>query len=153
MTFLMSNMLPQTAYLNRVLWVQFERYTRDLVINQGKKVYIVSGPIFDQDFGVIGEKKDIPIPSKDFKVLIILDKNQTLLDINKSTQTIAVIMPNLLKSGKKPMDDMEELCSNKSSAPPAPGPPVSTKWDQFKTTVAEVEKISGFKILNTESEK
>lgn len=40
-TFLMSNMLPQTPYLNRVLWEHFEKYTRDLVFNQHKKVYAI----------------------------------------------------------------------------------------------------------------
>jgi endonuclease G len=148
MTFLMSNMIPQTAYLNRVIWEHLEQYTRDLVINQGKKVYIVAGPIFDQDFGSIGTNKDIPIPSKDFKVIIILDKSQTIKDINSKTEIIAVIMPNLLKSGKKPLEDKVELCSNKSLASPASTISTPTDWQQYKTTLSEVEKLSGFKILS-----
>lgn len=148
MTFLMSNMIPQTAYLNRVIWEHLEAYTRDLVLNQGKKVYIVAGPIFDQNFGTIGLNKDIPIPSKDFKVVIILDKNQTIKDINKNTQIIAVIMPNLLKSGKKPLEDKVELCSNKNLSSGTAGVASLNDWEQYKTTLAEVERISGFKILN-----
>ena len=152
MTFLMSNMIPQTAYLNRVIWEHFEQYTRDLVLNQGKKIYIVAGPIFDQDFGSIGINKDIPIPSKDFKILIILDKNQTINDINNKTQIMAVIMPNILKSGKKPLEDKAELCSNKNlssiSAPLSNITSPPSDWEQYKTTLAEVERISGFKILN-----
>ncbi len=148
MTFLMSNMIPQTAYLNRAIWEHLESYTRDLVLNQGKKVYIVAGPIFDQDFGKIGINKDIPIPSKDFKVVIVLDKNQTISDINSKTQIIAVVMPNLLKSGKKPLEDKVELCSNKSLSANSINVSSSTDWEQYKTTLDEVEKISGFKILN-----
>ncbi|MGZ3788408.1 MAG: DNA/RNA non-specific endonuclease [Bacteriovorax sp.] len=149
MTFLMSNMIPQTAYLNRVIWEHLEQYTRDLVLNQGKKVYIVAGPIFDQDFGTIGLNKDIPVPSKDFKVVIILDKNQAVSDINGNTQIIAVIMPNLLKSGKKPLDDKAELCSNKNASLGPAGAEAPNDWEQYKTTLAEVEKISGFKMLNS----
>ncbi|MBC7538145.1 MAG: DNA/RNA non-specific endonuclease [Bacteriovorax sp.] len=148
MTFLMSNMIPQTAYLNRVIWEHLEAYTRDLVLNQGKKVYIVAGPIFDQNFGTIGLNKDIPIPSKDFKVVVILDKNQTISDINNNTQIIAVIMPNLLKSGKKPLDDKTELCSNKNLSTIPSGLATSNDWVQYKTTLSEVERLSGFKILN-----
>ena len=148
MTFLMSNMIPQTAYLNRVIWEHLEAYTRDLILTQGKKVYIVAGPIFDQDFGTIGLNKDIPIPSKDFKVVVILDKNQTISDINQNTQIISVIMPNLLRSGKKPLDDRTELCSNKNLSPATTASSGSNDWQQYKTTLAEVERISGFKILN-----
>jgi endonuclease G len=145
MTFLMSNMIPQTAFLNRVIWEHLEQYTRDLVNNQGKKVYVIAGPIFDQDFGKIGINNDIPIPSKDFKVLIVLDKNQTINDININTQIIAVVMPNILKSGKKPLDDKTELCSNTNLSPNVV---TVTDWQQYKTTLSEVERLSGFKILN-----
>ncbi len=150
MTFLMSNMIPQTAYLNRVIWEHLEAYTRELVINQGKKVYIIAGPIFDQDFGHIGINNDIPIPSKDFKLIIILDKSQTPADINVNTPMIAVIMPNLLKSGKKPLEDKVELCSNKnlSSAASTSISSSINDWEVYKTTLSEVEKISGFKLLN-----
>jgi DNA/RNA endonuclease G (NUC1) len=56
-TFLLSNMIPQTAYMNRILWKNLEKYTRDLVLTQGKKVYIIAGPIFDENFGKIGVNK------------------------------------------------------------------------------------------------
>ena len=148
MSFLMSNMIPQTAYLNRVIWEHLEQYTRDLILNQGKKVYIVAGPIFDQDFGKMGTNNDIPVPSKDFKVIVILDKDQTIRDINSKTELIAVIMPNILKSGKKPFEDRTELCSNKSLAAANGAVATPTDWQQYKTTLALVEKLSGFKILS-----
>lgn len=150
MTFLMSNMIPQTAYLNRVIWEHLEAYTRDLVNNQGKKVYIVAGPIFDQDFGRIGINQDIPIPSKNFKVIIILDQNQNISDINRNTPMISVIMPNILKSGKRPLDDRNELCNNKNlnTNTPAIFANDPNDWKQFQTSLDEVERVSGFKILN-----
>ena len=141
--FMMSNMLPQTAYLNRVVWQQLEAYTRDLVVNQGKKVYVVAGPIYDENFGMIGPQKNIPVPSKNFKIVFILDANQMPSDINAKTPTISVIMPNLLKSGKKPYEDLKELCASSTHALV---PAVKDGWKQFQTTVNEIEKESGFKI-------
>ncbi|MDD4973800.1 MAG: DNA/RNA non-specific endonuclease [Bacteriovorax sp.] len=145
-TFFMSNMIPQTPNLNRVSWEHLEQYTRDLVQKQGKKAYIIAGPIYDQDFGLIGPNKDIPIPSKDFKVIIILDANQTPADINNDTPIISVIMPNTLQDGSKPLSDMNQLCK-----PLSPGPLDRNDWVKYKTTLSEVETLSGFKILSVKA--
>jgi endonuclease G len=142
-TFLMSNMIPQTPYLNRVIWEHLEAYTRDLVVAQGKKVYIIAGPIFDEDFGAIGPDKNIKVPTKNFKVIYILDANQTSADINSNTPNIAVIMPNILRSGKKPIEDHNELC-NTSTHPFTLS--LATDWKIYQTSIGEVEKESGFKL-------
>jgi endonuclease G len=131
MTFLMSNMTPQTPFLNRGTWEHLERYSRDLVNIQLKKLYIVAGPIFDQDFGNIGPSKNIPIPSKEFKVIFILDKNQSAADINQNTPTIAVVIPNVL--------DRMALCAPVGSSSSMPA-----DWHKYETTLSEVERISGF---------
>lgn len=142
-TFLMSNMIPQTAYLNRELWVDLEQYTRDLVLYHNKKIYIIAGPIFDQNFGFIGANKDIPVPSKNFKIIIVLNHNQSTKDINSKTEIIPVIMPNILRSGKKPLDDKEELCTYRRLDYSATAHP---NWRQFKTSLKKIEKLSGFKM-------
>lgn len=174
-TFLMSNMMPQTAYLNRSIWEHLESYTRDLVVNQNKKVYIVAGPIYDEDFGKIGPNKDIPVPSKNFKLLIVLNSNQTLSDINSGTQIIPVIIPNLLRTGEKPMNNKTELCSEAKSKPKPPAPPTSSidappivataepppivavlppahplndDWKKYEVSLDEIEKLSGFRITH-----
>jgi len=122
LTFFMSNMIPQTAYLNRVVWEHLESYTRDLVNLQNKKVYVIAGPIYDEDFRTIGPNKDIPVPSKDFKVLIILDHDQNLNDPNVTPQVIAVVMPNLLYTGEKPNDNKAELCKETQNPNPGANP-------------------------------
>jgi endonuclease G len=140
-TFEMSNMIPQTPYLNRVIWEHLEQYTRDMVRNEGKKVYMIAGPIYDEDFGVIGPDRDIPVPSKNFKIIVILDANQTFADINKNTQMIAVVMPNVLEDGTKPI--------NHADACKFAQPPPSTDhddWQKYQTTVSEIERLSGLKI-------
>lgn len=146
MTFVLSNMVPQTHYLNRVIWRNFENYARSLVNKQNKKVYVIAGPIYDEDYGRIGVNHDIPVPSKNFKVLIVMDKNQSINDVNANAQTIAVIMPNKLKSGKKPFEDINELCHDEIED--GSNLPVSNDWRQYQTTVAEVERLSGLSIFH-----
>ena len=141
-TFVMSNMIPQNAYLNRVVWEHLEQYTRDLVQKQGKKVYVIAGPIYDEDFGIIGTNKDIPVPSKDFKVVAILNANQGPADINANTEMIAVVMPNILSDGSKQNTDgspCKSYSQNSNSR---------DDWQKYKTTVSEVERISGVKVLS-----
>ena len=133
-TFFMSNMIPQTPYMNRVIWAHFEKFTRDLVLKHGKKVYILSGPIFDQDFGSIGPKADIKVPSKQFKILFIQDLNQ-------QNEVLAVIMPNTLRNGSNPSENRNELCK-----PLMAGTNDINDWMKYKTTIEEVEKLSGLKI-------
>jgi endonuclease G len=137
-TFMMSNMVPQTAFLNRDIWEHLEHYTRSLV-QHGKKVYVVAGPVYDEDFGAIGPKQDIPVPSKNFKIIVVLDANQTPKDITAATPVISVMMPNVLADGSKPTDH-EALCRAAVAGSSLVG---GTNWEPFKTTIPEIEKASG----------
>lgn len=141
-TFLMSNMIPQTAFLNRGPWARLENYARDLVDNHGKKLFMIAGPIYDEDFGKIGPEKNIPVPSKNFKIIFILESTQTAADISSSTENIAVVMPNILPSGKKPPEDPKELCSHLQV-----GVKLDTNWQKYKTTIENIESLSGFKFI------
>jgi endonuclease G len=140
MTFVMSNMIPQTAYLNRTIWEHLEAYTRQLV-QSGKQVYVIAGPIYDENFGSIGTANDIPVPSKDFKVVIILDANQTPADIGPNTPIIAVVMPNVLHDGSKPTD-RTTLCSTGSVAQSTS----TDDWKQYKSSITDIEHLSGLSI-------
>lgn len=140
-TFLTSNIVPQTSYLNRVIWEHFEQYTRDLVEKQGKMVYVVAGPIYDEDFGAIGPRHDIPVPSKDFKIVFVLDANQAFADIGPNTRAVAVIMPNVLQDGTKPIGSA--ACG---------GQPIGSSvdrndWQKYQSTLAEIQRISGIQFL------
>ena len=137
-TFMMSNMLPQTAYLNRVIWEHLEQYTRDLVQKNNKKVFVIAGPVYDEDFGFIGPHHDIPVPSKNFKIILVLDANQTAADINPQTELIAVMMPNVFQDGSKP------AAGHCLTETPARSYNTSD-WEVYKTTVAEIQKVTGIK--------
>lgn len=142
-TFYMSNMIPQTPYLNRVIWEHLEQYTRDLVQTQNKKAYIVVGPIYDHNLGNIGPNKDIPVPSKNFKIIFLLDPQQKPQDINKDTPVIAVIMPNVNQDGTIP-----EFAPNKNCKSPIINTTDKNDWKKYLTTVDEVQKESGLKIIS-----
>lgn len=137
-TFMMSNMIPQTPYLNRVVWEHLEAYTRSLVQEQGKKVFVIAGPIYDVNFGAIGPNQDILVPSKDFKIIYILDESQTFADINQSTPVIAVIMPNTLKGGQIPVPSTPN-CGGSADV----GTSSVDDWKQYQTTLVDVESKSG----------
>jgi endonuclease G len=145
-TFLMSNMIPQTAYLNRVVWEHLEQYSRDLVQKQGKKLYIIAGPIYDRDLGSIGPQNDIPVPSKDFKIIYILNAGQNIADINGDTPTISVIMPNILQDGSSPDKNPQDLCKplNVKSAD-------KKDWEKYKASINEIENISGLKFTTNQA--
>ncbi len=142
-TFLMSNMIPQTPYLNRVVWEHLEQYTRNMVKQENKKVYVIAGPIYDKDFGKIGPNKDIPVPSKDFKIIIALDANQTFKDITKDTPIIAVIMPNTLKDGSVISDGPKTSCPVFAA-----GIEVIDDWKSYLSTVGEIEAATGLQLFS-----
>ncbi len=91
-TFLMTNMMPQVPELNRGVWGDLEDYCRELV-QQGKELYIVAGPVGRK--GSIGRKEKIAVPAKNWKVIVVLDRQGLgMQGVTASTRTIAVMMPN-----------------------------------------------------------
>lgn len=143
-TFFMSNMVPQTAYLNRTIWENLESHTRELVRVQNKKVYVIAGSIFDEDFGKIGPNKDIAVPSKAFKVIYILDQNQNIDDIKHLTPSISVIMPNRLKDGSKP--DFKNGCTTDNEIKKSrelKAIPETEIWEKYRAPISEIEDMAG----------
>ena len=138
-TFVMSNMIPQTAYLNRVIWEHLEAHSRDLV-HQGKILYVVAGPVYDQDYGAIGPNHDIPVPSKDFKLIFVLEAGQTARDITASTPVISVLMPNILEDGSAPTGQSARCPSSDASKF------LSNDWEKYQTPLSEIERISGISL-------
>jgi endonuclease G, mitochondrial len=137
-TFVTANIIPQTSFLNQIIWDQLEEYSRRLVRN-GKKLFIIAGPVYDEDFGKIGPKKDIPVPSKNFKIIFVLNQNQSLADIDKNTERIAVMMPNVLSNGSKPTEG--HACETSFSS--RDKSLTTEKWDKYRVSLSEIEKTAG----------
>jgi endonuclease G len=87
-TFLMTNIVPQSADLNQYVWEKLERYARGIV-RRGNDVYTIAG--------VYGTKERIKgkltAPTNCWKVLVVLPQGSPL-SIDENTRVIAVDIPN-----------------------------------------------------------
>lgn len=119
-TFLMSNMQPQTARLNRGAWKSLENYIQKTVTRNNVEAYIYAGCYGDK--GRIKDK--ITIPTNCYKIAVILSEgNNDLRRITKDTTLIAADFPNE-KDNK-------------------------TGWKNYIATVDDIEEKTGFDFLST----
>lgn len=131
-TFLMTNILPQSPDNNQGPWEQLESYSRQLA-RSGKQLFIISGGHGQGGIGRNGLKATVGrgkvlVPAVTWKVILVLDTPSSgVAGVTKNTQTIAVIMPN--KQGIK-----------------------GDAWQQYQTSVQEVEKLTGYKFFTSVSE-
>jgi endonuclease G len=102
-TFLMTNMQPQLHELNAGPWEKMEEYERTLAKRPGAELYIAAGGIFAADPPTIGH--GVAVPSASYKVIAVLQKGQSFADVTRSTEIIAVIMPNLPGVGEHEWTD------------------------------------------------
>ena len=131
-TFVMSNVIPQTSYLNRGHWKALENHTRGLVRGTPNSLYVFAGPIFSASPGHIGQNDDIAVPVKNFKIIVRIKANgqPELVD--------AVVMPNTTSTGTDPVIDHAQACADQTGH----GGPHGT-WEQYRSTVAAIESQSG----------
>ena len=122
-TFYFSNIIPQAADLNQGPWANMENFLGDLVRNQGKEVYVIAGVAGAKPVTVKGEGK-IVIPEKVWKVAVVMPHDRGLADVHSAAdlEVIAVIAPN--EPGVRNLD-----------------------WNIWRTTVDEVEAVSGYDLL------
>ena len=98
-TFLMTNISPQSPNLNRDTWEKLESYCRKLV-TEGNELYIIAGAYGSGGQGSKGTAHtiangSITVPARYWKVVVVLpigDEDVTRIDHN--TRIIAVDMPN-----------------------------------------------------------
>ena len=132
MTFLMTNMVPQSPDNNRVIWMHFENYERELV-KEGNELYIIAGPLGSGGRGAKGSFTEIPVKTKSgevysmnvpaftWKVLIAIPQGQADMDrITKDTKVIAINVPNQMGMGK------------------------TGDWEQYITTIDYIEQETGY---------
>ncbi|RCJ36903.1 nuclease [Nostoc minutum NIES-26] len=99
-TFLMTNMIPQAPDNNQGPWANLENYSRDLVVNQGKELYIISGGYGVGGTGSNGTKYTIAsgriqVPARTWKVIVVLNTpGSGVSGVTSNTRVIAVDMPN-----------------------------------------------------------
>ena len=109
-TFYMSNMLPQTAELNRGVWADAENGIRDIV-KAGNEVYVIAGGAGNA--GTIAEGK-VVIPKICWKVALILPEGTNDFQrINKDTRVLALAMPNVAEPALQKGDWRKYIVSTK----------------------------------------
>lgn len=119
LTFLMTNMIPQTGDLNRNVWENFESYSRGLVKKGKVDLYVVAGV-----YGEKGKlKKKVVIPTNCWKIIVAVPQGASVSTINENTHVIAVDMPNTTGIAG---DD----------------------WRKYRTTTRAIEQRTGYNFLS-----
>jgi DNA/RNA endonuclease G (NUC1) len=136
-TFLLTNILPQGAENNQGPWSRFENYLNDRARGVGespKEIYVIAGGRYGPNPGTLKNEGKVAIPDYTWKVAVIMPAGKGLADVQIASdlEVIAVEMPNLT----------------------APGVPASSfgirnnPWQQYQTTVDEIEAQAGYDVLN-----
>lgn len=118
-TFFMTNMMPQSPANNRETWRQLEEYSRELV-KQGKELYVVAGSYGSR--GKLAGGK-VTIPSRTWKIIVVLEPGSGVKKINKNTRVIAVDMQNTER--------------------------ISSDWKRYLVSVDKIEAATGYDFLST----
>lgn len=124
-TFLMTNIMPQAPENNRGTWRELEEYERDLVYQYDRELYILAGSYGDQ--GQIGRRHKITVPSRLWKVIVVMDRPRAgLSGLSQGTQVIAVDLPNQNS--------------------------VAEDWRRYQTSIDSIELATGLDLLSNVSE-
>lgn len=124
-TFYMSNMVPQTAYLNSIIWESLEKFSRELV-QKGQVLYVIAGTIHSKQSKGIGPNRDIMVPIKNYKV--VADESGHVI--------AAVVMPNTTSQGTDPLDDLDVTCTEFNRLGTINR---TKKWRDFTATKEQIE--------------
>lgn len=119
-TFLMTNMVPQSANNNNKGWNTLEDYCRGLA-TAGNELYIICGPYGQGGTGTSGKKQTIDggkikVPAVTWKVVVVVPAGSgpAVNRVTEKTRVIAIWMPNDQSVGtdwgkyRKSVDFIEE---------------------------------------------
>ena len=97
-TFLMSNIVPQKPNLNRGVWRELEMKvadTKDGLANRFDGVYVITGPIYDDNIEKISKNQiEIEIPDGFYKIIVDIENNMP--------RALAFIMPQNVNRKDEP---------------------------------------------------
>ncbi|HET7613665.1 MAG TPA: DNA/RNA non-specific endonuclease [Gemmatimonadaceae bacterium] len=127
-SYYLSNIIPQAAAVNQGPWKILEDSLGNLARFDGKEVYIIDGVAGNK--GTVKGEGKIVMPAQVWKVAIVVPRDRGLAGItsfNDIDDVIAVIMPN--------------------------DPTINADWKTYKTTVDEIERISGYDLLSALPDK
>jgi len=141
-TFLMSNVMPQSAFLNRRTWVSLERFVRQRVLDHNERAAVYAGSILDEDTKTIGPKQDIHVPSANFKIIVLMPATREKPS-RKEMKYFVVNFPNVTSKGTNPVDDREQACWDSEHTIKLGENNHQAIWRPYLTSLDEVQKSSG----------
>lgn len=145
MTFLMTNMVPQSPDNNRIVWVALEKFEREVVL-QGKEAYIFAGPCGRGGSGDKGYFEQIPVTQKN-------QKNNKELAITVPAFTWKIIL--FLPEGENDLERVVQCVVDESNEekiyellavciPNEKGCGKNGSWQQYVCSVDYIEEITGY---------
>jgi DNA/RNA endonuclease G (NUC1) len=141
-TFLMSNIMPQSAHLNRRTWVSLERFLRRQVLENNQIVQIYAGAIPEAQGNGIGPKKDIHVPAANFKVAVFMPNPKAKI---QKTRFFVVNFPNVTSKGTNPVKDHKQACWDSEHTVRLDESNRQPLWRDHLSKLNSVEKHSGLK--------
>jgi len=122
-TFLLTNILPQYHDLNAGPWLRLEEYAQELSQRDKRELYLMAGGVFYKNKKTSTIGKGVAVPDAFFKIIVVLNRNQSADDVSAETRVITVLMPN--KEGI-----------------------MGDGWEKYRTTVDDIEKRTGYDFLS-----
>ena len=135
-TFYMSNMAPQTSFLNRIIWKDLEGHSRDLVKNDGRKLQVYAGSILRDGREGIGPNKDIQVPESFYKVVAVYENDKA----TKPMGYIAVVMPNVTADGLDPLAEHAAACDEQKRGGKGKQ---ARNWEAYRVPLKDIETKAG----------
>ena len=144
-TFLMSNIIPQTSFLNRLVWERLESATRDLLETEpDSHIWVLAGPIFTQKIRFTGSHGDIAVPDANFKIVVDLGSRPSI----KPKLIAAVIMPNVTSTGDDPVGNNAAACNDREGQTVGG---LSRDWHDYEVGLTQIETEAGIDLGSVNS--
>lgn len=132
MTFLMTNMMPQSPDNNRIIWMHFENFERELVA-QGNEVYIIAGPYGTGGTGATGYFEEVEIKMKDGTI-----RN---MKVPSHTWKVVIAIPE----GKNDLSRVDEKATVIAiNVPNDMGIAKNGDWEQYLCSIDDIEDMTGY---------
>jgi endonuclease G len=137
-TFFMSNVTPQSAFLNRKLWVSLERFIRRRILARSERAYLITGSIYNSESQTIGPNQDIKVPKSNFKVVVFAEGDGRIGYGSKS-RFMAINLPNVTSRGTNPVTDYRQACIDAGKAGKVEESNLQAIWRPYLEELAAIE--------------
>lgn len=141
-TFFMSNVTPQSAFLNRRLWVSLERFVRRRIVAHGARAYLITGAVYDSDSKNIGPDQDIKVPKSNFKVVVFTQENGLIGRASRS-KFLVINLPNITSRGTNPVTDHQQACMDAGKTAESEEANLQAIWRPYVEDLTDIESSSG----------